>query len=84
MREWLLIICTTQICSGNLSAVSVSEGQCREAIKFAQELVELARDDIAAGAMRESETARAFCISPDGMTRLDSRGPIEAPKTKAK
>ena len=72
MREWLLIICASTFCAETPTALQVSEGQCREVIRIADEMRELNRRYTEVGQKDVAENLRAFCISPDGKTRLDS------------
>jgi hypothetical protein len=84
VREWLLIFCASQICSGDVSTVQVSEGQCRAAIEVAREMRERIAGEIDVGARERWEGVRAICIAPDGKTRLDSSAGSDASKTQSK
>lgn len=72
MREWLLIMCASAICSDTPAAVQVSEMQCREAMKVAEQILEVNRSFMRTGRKQLWESQRVICISPDGKTRLDN------------
>jgi hypothetical protein len=84
MQGWLLIFCASQIRSGSISIVRVSEAQCRAAIETAREMRQKVAGEIRVGAREHWQGARAICIAPDGKTRLDSSADSVASKARSK
>jgi uncharacterized protein (UPF0254 family) len=84
VREWLLILCASQICSSDIATVQVTEGQCRAAIEVARAMRERIAGEIQIGAMDRWQGARAICIAPDGKTRLDSSAGAGTPRSQSK